>query len=135
MSDETLQTERDRLEAELAKLKAKFEAAEEERDRLLIENDQLMAAALFAAKHGDLFVAYYHDCIRRACEETDVDAASLIQKLPPFTLDFLTPAGAARYVKKLFETLTDEEFRVCRHAKEIALESFWRNIKARSSHA
>jgi hypothetical protein len=47
----------------------------------------------------------------------------LIQKLPPFTLDFLAQAGAARYVKKLFEALTDEEFRVCRHANEIAFKS------------
>jgi hypothetical protein len=135
MSDETLRSEKDRLEAELAKLRAQFKAAEEDRARLLAENDQLMAAALFAAKHGDLFIAYYHDCIRRACEGTDVDAASLIQKLPPFTLDFLTPAGAARYVKRLLETLTEKEFVVCRQANEIALESFFRNIKARSSHA
>ena len=138
MPDEKDAAERKRveaLEAELSRVKAQFEASQKEQARLLEERNQLMDAALFAARHGDSFVAHYYDSIRLACEETDIDAESLILKLPPLTLDFLTPDGIGRYLKKLRETLTDEEFHVCGHANEIALESLWDEMRKRSSQA
>ena len=121
-------------EAELARLKARYETRQENLARLLKERDELAEAALWSAQNGKDFAAHYYDCMRRACEEGEIDAETLIGKLSPLTVDFLTDPGMERYTNKLRETLTDEEFRVCGRANAIALQSLWRGIRKRSSN-
>src|SRR5437870_5350126 len=73
----------------LAEVKAQYEAAQAELARLQKEQEQLTEAVFLAAQHGDLFIAHFGDCIRQACERTDVDADLVIQKVQPLTLEFL----------------------------------------------
>jgi len=124
------------LFAEVVKRRAGFLSFQLEGEEPQKEIDEFAEAVLFASQHGDLFVSSYLDSIRQACEETDIDAEALIQKVPPLTFfDFFTKDGRHRYLKKLSETLSDEEFLVSARANEIALSRWSEIFKRRSSNA
>src|SRR5262245_34063957 len=127
--------ERDRAAAEAAEWKRKYEAVKAERDKLRAEWKELEKAALFAAQHGERFVDTFYDFVRQACEENDLDAELLIQKLPPFTLDYLTKGGIARYLETASKILTVDEMRVLYRANEIGFQAFFEILQRKSSNA